>query len=128
MRIKELNSFRSLFGTQEPNLPVPIKNASMKDKIRTLSEDRVQFIPLILSTLFTNSFVDGWEGGNMNPTLKEIANAAASNGQNLFADIPHPSNHGRNIGCIKDPLLSLGKEKRTYNSKFLFKSEYGNLM
>ena len=91
MRIKELNSFRSLFGTQEPNLPVPIKNTSIKDKINTLSEDRVQFILLILSTLFTNSFVDGWEGdhinptlkgwegGDMNPTLKEIANAAASN-------------------------------------------------
>ena len=32
------------------------------------------------------------------------------------------------MGCMKDPLLSLGKEKRTYSSKFLFKSEYGNLM
>ena len=39
MSIKELNSFRSLFRTEEPDLPVPVKNASMKSEISTLSED-----------------------------------------------------------------------------------------
>ena len=39
MSIKELNSFRSLFRTQEPDLPVPVKDASMKGKISTLSEN-----------------------------------------------------------------------------------------
>ena len=103
MSIKELNSFRSLFRTEEPELPVPVKNASMKSEISTLSEDLLQFVSLILSALFTNGFVDGSEGGDMSPTLKEITNAASSNGQSLLAGIPHPGGHGGNLGCMRDP-------------------------
>ena len=103
MSIKELNSFRSLFRTQEPDLPVPVKNASMKGKISTLSENLVQFVSLILPALFTNGFMDGSEGGDMSPTLKEIADAASSNGQSLLAGIPHPGGHGGNLGCMRDP-------------------------
>ena len=33
MSIKELNSFRPLFRTENPDLPVPVKNASMKSEI-----------------------------------------------------------------------------------------------
>ena len=128
MRIKELDSFRSLFRAQEPDLPVPIKNASMKGKISTLSEDRVQFIPLILSTLFTNGFVEGSEGGDMSPTLKEIASGASSDCQSLFAGNPHPDSHGGDMRCMRCPRFPFRKEKRTYGSKFLFQSEHGDLM
>ena len=127
MSIKELNAFRSLFRTEEPYLPVPVKNASMKGKISTLGEDRVQFVPLVLSALFTNGLVKGSEGCDMSPTLKEIANAAASDCQSLLAGIPHPGSHGGNMGCMRDPLFAFGKIKRTNGSKFLFQNKHGDL-
>ena len=57
----------------------------MEGEIGTFSKDLLQFVTFVLSTLFTNGFMQSAEGGEMNTTLKEIANGASSDSQGLFA-------------------------------------------
>ena len=88
----------------------------MEGEIGTFSKDLLQFVTFVLSTLFTNGFMQSAEGGEMNTTLKEIANGASSDSQGLFAGLPHPGSHGGNLWGHLSSGFPFGKEKRINGS------------
>ena len=85
----------------------------MEGEIGTFSEDLLQFVSFVLSALFSICAMQRSKSGEVSPTLKEISNGTALNGQCLFACLPHPGGHGGDLWNHLSPGFSFWKTLRT---------------